>query len=368
VFAPYTFARSQRTVRNRLVVAAMTNMQSHPDGQLHPRELNWLKRRAEGGFGIVTTCAAHVRVEGQGWPGELGVFADRLLPGLTDLAGALSDAGALGLVQIFHGGMRSPESLTGQQPWSATAFDPGRLNLEVPRPATEADILDVIEAFAAAAARCEAAGFAGVELHGAHGYLLAQFLGRYANTRTDEWGGKKLENRARLLLETLKAVRARVSDQFIVGVRISPEITDIGVEFHDSLQVAAWLAEGGADFVHASLWDAWGRTRRYPNDTIPLTTRFRASLPPSCPLMIAGGIWTPQQAAEVQKQGADFIAMARVAIGHPDWPHRAQADPDYSPQRPPFTPEALLEAGLSQVFVDYMRRWAGFVTDGKPAK
>lgn len=368
MFAPYTFARSGRTVHNRLVVAAMTNMQSHPDGQLHPRELAWLRQRAEGGFGIVTTCAAHVRTDGQGWPGELGVFGDHLLPGLTDLAASIADAGSLGLVQIFHGGMRAPSSLTGQQPWSATAFQSDRPGLEVPRQATESDILETIEAFAAAAARCEAAGFGGVELHGAHGYLLSQFLGRNANTRDDEWGGAPLENRARLLLETLRAVRARVSDRFIVGVRLSPEITDIGIDLGESLQVAAALPEAGADFVHASLWDAWGKTRAYPNDPIPLTTRFREALPASCPLVVAGGIWTPQQAAEVQAQGADFIAMARVAIAHPDWPRRAQADPAYSPSRPPYPPEVLAEAGLSDVFIDYMRRWAGFVTDGKPAE
>ncbi|MDG1480772.1 MAG: NADH:flavin oxidoreductase [Myxococcota bacterium] len=368
MFAPYTFARSQRTVANRFVVAAMTNMQSHPDGQLHPRELAWLRLRAEGGFGIVTTCAAHVRIDGQGWPGELGVFADHLLPGLTDLAGSITDAGSLGLVQIFHGGMRAPSALTGQTPWSATAFQIDRPGFEVPRPATESDILDTIEAFASAAARCEAAGFGGVELHGAHGYLLAQFLGRNTNTRSDRWGGASLKNRARLLLETLRAVRARTSERFIIGVRISPEITDIGIELDESLQVAAWLADAGADFVHASLWDAWGKTRAHPSDPVPLTTRFRAALPSACPLMVAGGVWTPRQAAEIQEQGADFIAMARVAIAHPDWPRRAQADPEYSPSRPPYTPQVLAEAGLSDVFIDYMRRWAGFVTDGKPAK
>ena len=368
MFAPWTFSRSQRTVRNRLAVAAMTNMQSHPDGRLHPDELHWLKMRAEGGFGIVTTCAAHVQPGGQGWPGELGVFDDRLLPGLTQLAGAIGGAGALGLVQLFHGGQRAPASLTGQQPWSATAYHVERTNFEAPRTAKAGDILGVIEAFAAAAARCEAAGFDGVELHGAHGYLLAQFLGRHANTRTDPWGGAALENRARLLMEALHAVRARVSDRFIVGVRISPELGDIGVELDESLQVAAWLAEAGADFVHVSLWDAWARSKRYPDDPTPLTTRFRAALPSTCPLMIAGGIWTPQQAREIQDQGADFIAMARAAIGHPDWPSRAEQDPDYAPQRPPFSPEALTRAGLSAGFVDYMRRWAGFVTDGKPPR
>jgi len=366
VFDPWTFERSQRVSSNRLAVAAMTNMQSHDDGTLSDEELRWLARRAQGGFGIVTTCAAHVRADGQGWDGELGAFDDAQLPGLTQLADALAAHGALGMVQLFHGGARAPSRLTGQQPWSASAFQL-RPSSEATRAATEAEILETIEAFAAAAARCEAAGFAGVELHGAHGYLLCQFLGRLTNPRSDRWGGPRLQDRARLLLETLRAVRERCSERFIVGVRISPEIQDMGVDVDESQRLARWLAEQGADFVHVSLWDAWQPTRKYPDQTTPLTTTFREALPQGCPLMVAGGVWTPAQARELFAQGADFVAMARAAIGNPDWPKLARSE-GYTPMRPPFTPSALAEAELSPAFIAYMRRWAGFVTDGAPPK
>lgn len=365
VFDPWTFTRSQRVCPNRLAVAAMTNKQSQADGTLSDEELRWLAHRAQGGFGMVTTCAAHVRPDGQGWDGELGVFDDKLIPGLTRLASAISAHGALGIVQLFHGGMRAPSRLTGQQPWSASTFILEQNNFEVPRPATEPEILETIEAFAAAAARCEAAGFAGVELHGAHSYLLCQFLGRVSNTRTDRWGGPLLDNRARLILETLRAVRERCSERFIVGVRISPEITTLGVDFDESQTVARWLAEQGADFIHVSLWDSWQPSRKYPDDPRPLTTIFREAIPADCPLIIAGGIWTPAQVHEIMSQGADFVAMARAAIGNPDWPQQAR-EPGYAPARPPYTPEALAKATLSPAFIDYMRRWAGFVTDGRP--
>ena len=365
MFEPWTFARSGRVCANRLAVAAMTNKQSHDDGTIRDAELRWLERRARGGFGMVTTCAAHVRADGQGWDGELGVFDDAHIPGLTRLAESLAGHGALGVVQIFHGGARAPSRLTGQQPWSASAFQL-RPDTEMTRAATVDEIESTIRAFADAAARCEAAGFAGVELHGAHGYLLCQFLGSITNQRRDRWGGPRLENRARLLLETLRAVRSRCSERFIVGVRISPEITDMGVDLDESLLVARWLAEHGADFVHVSLWDAWQPSRKYPDRTAPLTTVFREALPEHCPLMVAGGIWTPAQAREVMEQGADFLAMARVAIGHPDWPRLARED-GYAPARPPFSPAALAEADLSPAFIDYMRRWTGFVTDGKPS-
>ncbi|MHC4377103.1 MAG: oxidoreductase [Planctomycetota bacterium] len=129
----------------------MTNKQSNSDGSISDDELNWLAARTS--FGIVTTCAAHVTRDGQGWEGELGVFDDALMPGLERLAKTLKDAGTLGLVQIFHGGVRAPSKLTGQQPWSASTFELDAPNFEVPRAATAADIERTIAAFGAAAKR-----------------------------------------------------------------------------------------------------------------------------------------------------------------------------------------------------------------------
>ena len=134
ILEPFTFPRTGRVVANRLVLAAMTNKQSHADGTLGEAELEWL--RARRSFGIVTTCAAHVAEDGQGWDGELGVFDDRHVPGLTRLAEALRAEGHLSLVQIFHGGVRAPSRLTGSQPWSASRFQLDAPNFEVPRAAT----------------------------------------------------------------------------------------------------------------------------------------------------------------------------------------------------------------------------------------
>ena len=146
ILTPYEFPRTGTQVRNRTVLAAMTNKQSHADGSLGDDELEWLAARARGGFGIVTTCAAHVSPDGQGWDGELGVFDDALLPGLSRLAGALRADGALSLVQIFHGGVRAPSRLTGQQPFSASAFELDAKDFEVPREATVDDIERTIAA------------------------------------------------------------------------------------------------------------------------------------------------------------------------------------------------------------------------------
>ena len=138
------------------------------------------------------------------------------------------------LVSVCHLRARRPQlpkvflkhaapDLTGSQPWSATAYSPSPEKVPVPREATPADLERTIEAFGRAAARCESAGFDGVELHGAHGYLLCQFLGKRSNTRSDGWGGD-LPGRMRLPLAVYDAVRAATSAQFTVGVRLSPTV------------------------------------------------------------------------------------------------------------------------------------------------
>ena len=193
IVEPLVFRTGQRA-RNRAWLAPMTNQQSHADGSLSDEELRWLEMRALGGFGVIETCAAHVATDGQGWPGELGVFSDALLPGLERLARAMAARGVVGIAQIFHGGARADRKLTGEAPWSATPFEPGL------RAATEEDLARVVRQFGEAAARAHRAGFEGVELHGAHGYLLGQFLSATQNTRADGWG-TTLDGRARLVRE-----------------------------------------------------------------------------------------------------------------------------------------------------------------------
>jgi 2,4-dienoyl-CoA reductase-like NADH-dependent reductase (Old Yellow Enzyme family) len=363
ILTPYTFPRTGKAIRNRVVLAAMTNKQSHPNGVLSEEELEWLSARARGGFGIVTTCAAHVSLDGQGWDGELGVYDDSLLPGLTRLADALRSEGAVSLVQIFHGGVRAPSRLTGQQPFSASEFTLDSKNFEVPRAATVEDIERTIAAFAAAARRCAEAGFDGVEIHGAHGYLITQFLGTISNTRDDEWGGS-LENRARFVRRIIAATREATPAEFLIGVRISPEVEEQGVELDDSLPVAKWLADDGADFIHVSNWDSFKPPAKHPTSERMLTTWFREAVGPDVPVIATGGVWSRDEANQVLAHGADMVGLGRAAIGNASWPRDA-ALPDWVPARPPYTAEHLREAALGEKMVDYMRVWPGFVTDGR---
>src|SRR6185436_11245032 len=235
LFSPLPF-RTGLSARNRVVLAPMTNKQSHADGSLGDDELRWLCSRAEGGFGVVMTCAAHVAKDGQGWPGELGIFDDALLPGLTTLATALRERGAVSMVQIFHGGLRADPAVTSTMPWSASP--------------------------------------------------------------ADAWGGP-LENRARLLRDALRAVRARVGASFTVGVRLSPENfgNAKGLDLDESVQTARWLAQDGADFVHLSLWRALEPSAKRPSEhALPI---FRAALPPDVAILAAGALWTRAEAEQV---------------------------------------------------------------------
>ncbi|MBK8698622.1 MAG: NADH:flavin oxidoreductase [Saprospiraceae bacterium] len=362
IFTPYTFEFSGHKVKNRIALAPMTNLQSHEDGTLGDDEYHWLERRAAGGFGIVITCAAHVSKDGQGWQGELGICDDVQLPGLTRLAEGLHVHPCLAIVQLFHGGARSPESATGTQPWSASPhiFKVGSKEVEV-RGATKEDIEHTIHAFTQAAVRAHQAGFDGVELHGAHGYLLHQFLSTATNQRTDNWGGS-FEKRTLLIRTILKSIRQAVPRNFIVGVRLSPEdkYTFQGIDFDESLQLAGLLANEGADYIHVSPWNAFKRPEKYADTDKALITYFREAVQAATAIMVAGEIWTPGEAQQALDLGADFVALGRPGIGIPDWPLRAR-DAEYEPQRPPYSEAYLREAGLGEVFVQYMKRWKGFV-------
>lgn len=355
---PYTF-RNGVTMPNRLALAPMTNGQSEKNGDLGQNELTWLARRVDGGFGMIATCAAHIAQDGKAWAGELGIDEDSRLPGLTRLAERLAARGGLGIVQLFHGGLRANRKHSGSQPWSASAHREDNPNYEVPREATEEDLARVIEQFAAAAARAERAGFQGVEVHGAHGYLPSQFLSTLMNQRADRWGGS-LPNRARLIREITRAIRARVSPRFVVGVRLSLEDYAFakGLDLDESLQVARWLVEDGVEFLHASLWDAAAHTKKRP-EAHPLEL-LRAELPADIAIIAAGGIWSVDEALRTMQRGADVISLGRAAVLNPAWPDEAK-QPGYEPKRPPMAPEELVARDVSPIFVDYLRRWPGFV-------
>jgi 2,4-dienoyl-CoA reductase-like NADH-dependent reductase (Old Yellow Enzyme family) len=355
LFEPVRFQRGP-AMANRFVLAPLTNSQSHDDGTLSEAEQHWLTLRADGGFGMVMTCAAHVQATGQGFPGQLGIFGDQHLPGLTGLARALNERGAVSVVQLHHAGMRSPAELIGEAPHCPS------VNEEFgARALTGAEVEQVVEAFVAAAVRAERAGFHGVELHGAHGYLLCQFLSAETNRREDDWGGS-LEGRARILFEIVRGIRARCGADFLLGVRLSPE--RFGMELGEVLEVAQRLVDtGDVDFLDLSLWDCFKEPELEAYRGRSLLSWFMDLERRAVKLGPAGKIRTPADAQRVLDAGADFVVLGRAAILHHDYPARLAADSAFEPVALPVPAAWLAREGLSPPFVNYMRNWKGFVED-----
>ncbi|MDB5430466.1 MAG: NADH:flavin oxidoreductase [Caulobacter sp.] len=352
LFDPMTLTHGP-AMKNRFMLAPLTNLQSHPDGRMSEDEFNWLTRRAQGGFGLTMTCAAHVQAVGQGFPGQMGVFSDDHLEGLTRLATAIKAAGSLASVQLHHAGNRSPKDLVGQPVCPSDDLETGARGLSL----GEVEVL--IESFVEAAVRSERAGFDGVEIHGAHGYILAQFLSSDLNHREDRYGGS-LENRARIVREIIDGVRARCRPDFQVGLRLSPE--RFGLKLGEIIEVAkGLLGEARIDFLDMSLWDAWKEPVEEDFKGRTLMSYFTELERGNVRLGVAGKINTGAKAAEVLALGADFAVVGRAAILHHDFPQRVEADAAFMPVALPVTRDYLRQESLGPAFIDYMAGWPGFV-------
>ncbi|WP_225206332.1 NADH:flavin oxidoreductase [Novosphingobium huizhouense] len=341
--------------KNRLMLAPLTNQQSHDDGTLSDDEYNWLVARARGGFGMVMTAAAHVQRVGQGFVGQIGAFGDEHLAGLARLADGIRANGAVSSVQLHHAGSRSDKKVVANP---VSAWDNEAAGA---RGLTTDEVERLRDDFVAAAVRAEKAGFDGVEVHGAHGYILAEFLSPEINLRTDKYGGSP-ENRARLVLEIIDGIRASCGAGFQLGLRVSPErFGQKLLEIRDL--VGQVLAAGKLDYVDLSLWDV----RKIANDAEgegrPLIDWFLDLPRGNTRVGVAGKILGAADCAWVIEKGCDFAAIGRGAILRHDFPRRVLADPAYQSPPLPVTEQHLLDEALSPTFVHYMKNWKGFVTE-----
>ncbi|MEZ5341118.1 MAG: NADH:flavin oxidoreductase [Acidimicrobiales bacterium] len=352
MFSPLAFRRG-KPMSNRFMLAPLTNTQSHDDGVLSDDEFTWLTMRAKGGFGAVMTCAAHVSATGQGFPGQLGIFDDKHLPGLSRLAAAIGETGALSLVQLQHAGNRAPAELIGEAPMCPS--DDGRGAREM----TADDVAGTIEDFIAAAVRAEAAGFDGVELHGAHGYLICEFLSPELNRRTDSYGGSP-ENRARYLYEILAGVRERCSDNFIVGIRLSPE--RFGLELGEIVKLSeSLLVDDRVDFLDVSLWDCFKEPEDEAFKGRLLADYFTELERGDTKLGFAGKLNQPSDIDRVMAMGIDFALLGRAAIIHHNYPQLYAED--FVAETPPVSPRHLAAEGVSAQFIKYLGNFPGFVSE-----
>jgi 2,4-dienoyl-CoA reductase-like NADH-dependent reductase (Old Yellow Enzyme family) len=345
LFEPLSLAHGP-AMKNRFMLAPLTNQQSHPDGRLSDEEFHWLTMRAKGGFALTMTCAAHVQRQGQGFAGQLGVWSDDHLEGLTRLAAEIKAQNSIAAVQLHHAGNRSPVELVGEP--VCPSDDPERHA----RGLTTAEVERLVDDFVEAAVRSQKAGFDGVELHGAHGYILAQFFSPEVNRRDDRYGGS-LENRTRILFEIIDGVRRRCRPDFQLGVRLSPE--RFGLKLAEIIQLAREvMGDGRVDYLDMSLWDVHKEPVEEEFQGRSLLSYFTELPRANCRLGVAGQVRTPAVASEMLDKGCDYVLIGRAAILHHDFPRLAR-DPDWTPIPTPVSAQHLLNEGVSPAFVDYLR-------------
>lgn len=341
---------------NRFMLAPLTNQQSHDDGTLSEAERHWLTMRAQGGFGQTMTAAAHVQEIGRAFPGQLGICRDDQIPALAAMAAEIRATGSLAIVQLHHGGNRVPLELNSETP-VCPSDDPDT----GARALTRTEVEQLRDDFIAAAVRAERAGFDGVELHGAHGYIICQFLSSEINHRDDAYGGS-LENRARLLFEIVDGVRRECSPDFHLSVRLSPE--RFGMVLDEIIEVFGRLVSTGAvDFIDMSLWDVFKQPIEEAHAGRTLAEIFAGLPRGEVRLGVAGKIHDPSDVQAMLDLGIDIVILGRVAILHHDYPARLSADTAFNPRRVPVSASVLRDEGLSEAFVNYMRNWKGFVAE-----
>ena len=320
------------TLPHRLIMAAMGTCYPAAGGEVGERLLAYLVRRAAGGIALVTTEAAAVDASGAPFPAVLRADDDAQLPGLARLAAAVHAAGAPVSIQLYHAGRQMSLRVSGRRPVAPSAV-PCPLVRELPRALEPAEIEALVERFADAAERARDAGFDAVEVHGAHGYLIHQFLTPLANRREDAWGGD-LAGRARFALAVVRAIRARLGRAFPILFKLSAEDRlPGGLTLDDTCAVARWLEEAGVDalVVSAGTYASFEwivQPLALPRACLRgLAARVRAAV--TIPVAAVGRIPDAALAAEIVAAGdADLVAMGRALLADPDLPRKARSGRD----------------------------------------
>jgi 2,4-dienoyl-CoA reductase-like NADH-dependent reductase (Old Yellow Enzyme family) len=352
---PLTFLRG-RPLPNRFVLAPMTNKQSAPDGTVLDAEVEWLLRRAQGGFGGVVTSESGVELRGRGFKTEPGTHSDDHIPGLARLAAAVKAEGSLVTMQLNHAGMRGYRR--DERVSSSDDDDTGARALR------DDEIPEVTEAWGRAAARCEAAGFDGVQLHGAHGYLIGQFLSGTLNRRDDDWGGTP-EKRARFLFAVVDAVREATGPDFQLGVRLSPERYGQDI-FEITAVVERLIDERKVDSIEMSLWDAGKFPDDERADRVPIMRHFLRLPRGEVRMGVTGRIRTGAVVRAAMDEGSDYLAIGKAGILYPEFPRMIRQDPDLEPDWLPVSASYLRSQAVGDAFIEYLTTWKGFISDEAP--
>lgn len=321
-------------VKNRAMVAPMTRISASETGVPGDLMQKYYASFAHGGFGAVISEGLYVDLAwSQTYAFQPGMVTDEQVTGWRNIVDAVKKEGAVFIAQLIHGGALSQANIYRRSTAAPSAVQPvgqqlsfyhGQGDYALPEAMSEQQIQDAIDAFAASAARAvNVAGFDGVEIHAANGYLLDQFITDYTNQRTDRWGGD-IEARLRLTLAVIKAVKAEVGTEAIVGVRISQgKVNDFHHKWKEgkagAAKVFALLQAAGVDYIHVTEYQAWKPAFSDGEQTFAEIAREAA---PDTVIIVNGGLDTGELAEAQLEKSADFVAIGKAALANHDWPKR----------------------------------------------
>ncbi|TAP42913.1 NADH:flavin oxidoreductase [Arthrobacter sp. S39] len=351
---PLTLATGS-VLENRFALAPLTNQQSNDDGTASEHDLHWFGQLAAGGYSMLTTAAANVQSNGKSFAGQLGIYDDRHIAGLSAMAEIAHRHGALASVQLHHGGAFARHDLIG----SGALVGPSDDESTGARALTLPEVEQLRDDFVTAAACAQRADFDGIELHGAFGFILSAFLSPETNRRTDHYGGNP-DGRSRLLREIIEGIRASCGSGFHIGLRLAlsgqdphlPELRDM---------VAVFLERGLVDYLDLVVRSLDTRVE-VGLHTGELLVDLFTDLPRGTTLVgVSGDVMSAAGAQRALDHGSDFVFVASGAVVHHDFPQRALADQAYETPRPPLPASFFRDQGRSPAFVDYLEESLGFV-------
>jgi 2,4-dienoyl-CoA reductase-like NADH-dependent reductase (Old Yellow Enzyme family) len=308
---------------NRFVRSATNEYLTDKDDFVTDRLSELYERLARGGVGLIITGYAYVRKDGKSSPKQAAIYHDRFIPAYKNLLERLNPYPSKIVLQIAHGGRQSRPELCGGTPIGPSPVTDKSTGI-TPREMTEEDILDVIGCFGVAARRAKEAGFHGVQLHAAHGYLLNQFISPNTNRRRDRWGGS-IENRARMLLEVLKECRRQVGKRYPVLVKLSSDdCLKGGLREEEAVEIAKLLDKEGIDAIEVSGGESRLSVARTDIDSPKKEAYFshnawKIKKSVSVPVICVGGIRSLEIMEGIIREGkADMVSMSRPFIREPD--------------------------------------------------
>jgi 2,4-dienoyl-CoA reductase-like NADH-dependent reductase (Old Yellow Enzyme family)/thioredoxin reductase len=324
------------TVRNRIAMTAMGNHMALPGGEVSDIDVAFYEARAVGGVGLVILeCLTIDYASGKGNFGQMSADDDRFIPGLKRLADAIHAHGSVVAAQIYHPGRQGIAELNGVPSMIAPSDVECQAVHQPVHAMSKDEIDDIVAKFAAAARRCKEAGIDAVELHGAHGYLITQFMSPYTNKRTDEYGGS-FENRMRFITEIMEAVRAQVGPDYPIIVRLSVDehleyvgAPTEGIHLDEGIEIAKYVEKLGADALDISCgiyetmntaWEPVGFDEGWKIDA-PAKVREVVDIP----VIGVAVVRNPDYAESILAEGkVDYVGSARQFFADPEWGNKAQ--------------------------------------------